>query len=99
MMLPKKTLKNLHPHPKIKIHVFLSVNFSYEDIFHVQDPIYGWFHHYYGLFIFNYGLVYGFLQKTVKHWFFNEFHNITFSGDRTVTVTVTVNRNRKTVKP
>ena len=41
------------------------------------------------------GLVYGFLQKTVKHWFFNEFHNITFSGDRTVTV----NRNRKTVKP
>ena len=61
-------------------------------IFHVL-PIYGLRHHYYGFFIFIYGLVYGFLRKTVKYRFLNEFNNITIHGDRTVTVTVNRSRN------
>ena len=65
-------------------------------IFHVL-PIYGLRYHYYGFFIFIYGLVYGFLRKTVKYRFLNECNKTTSHFDRTVTVTVTVNRNRKTV--
>ena len=66
-------------------------------IFHVQVSFYGLRHHYYGLLIFIYCLVYGFVRKTVKYLFFNEFTNLALRGDRTVTVTV--NHNRKTVKP